>query len=162
MRWSSLPEPVRISVICVICALVIALYGTFRCMNTKFQDPLTFSIAPPPLDKYLDGWGISHFTFFAVLAYLYPSPTNLLFIWSLGFVWEVIEYSMKDRPFYLSKCNYKITSRDGSGWWYGRWQDIVMNTLGMATGVLIRCMIGSRRRSRFYASYAAVKSGRSR
>jgi hypothetical protein len=120
---------------CALCVGVIVGYGTFRCHNKGFQDPLTFAIAPAPFDRYLDGWGISHFTFFAVVAYFYPR--QWIFLWILGIIWEVIEYSVKDHPFYLSRCQYNLTTDKGEGWWYGRWEDIVMNSLGIALGVAL-------------------------
>jgi hypothetical protein len=123
---------VQITGWCALCVFVIVAYGTFRCKTTSFQDPLTFTLAGPPFDKYLDGWGIAHYLFFLVLAYAYPAYWP--FIWVMGVLWEIIEYSVKDRPFYLSRCTYNIDTDQG-GWWYGRWQDIVMNSLGILTGL---------------------------
>jgi hypothetical protein len=119
---------------CALCVLAIVGYGTYRCKATAFQDPLTFALAPPPFDKYLDGWGISHFTFFLILAYFYPA--QWWFIWIAGVVWEIFEYSVKDHPFYLSRCTYSMDTDQG-GWWYGRWQDIVMNSLGILCGLAL-------------------------
>jgi hypothetical protein len=127
----------HILLIGLTCVLVIVLYGTYRCKKTDFQDPLTKSFVPPPFDKYLDGWGISHFMFFALLGFLYPQKALLAFSFTLGVIWELIEYSAKDHPFYISKCNYTNLSNDGGSWWYGRWQDIVMNTLGLIAGYSI-------------------------
>jgi len=129
----------KITAICLTCVLVIVVYGTFRCKNSSFVDPLTFSFAPPPLDKYLDGWGISHLLFFALLGYLFPK--QLLFSFFLGVIWELVEYSMKDHPFYLTKCNYNMKTHEGEGWWYGRWQDIVMNTAGLWIGSALRTRV---------------------
>lgn len=123
---------VKITGIGLACVLVIILYGTFRCKYSTFVDPLTFSFAPPPLDKYLDGWGLSHLFFFMALGYLFPK--KLLFSFALGVLWELVEYSMKEHPFYLSKCNYNLKTHKGEGWWYGRWQDIVMNSVGLYIG----------------------------
>lgn len=123
---------IKIITICVLCVVFIMAYGTFRCKHSTFVDPLTFAFAPPPLDKYFDGWGLSHFAFFALLGYLFPS--KVLFSFVLGVLWELVEYSMKDRPFYLSKCNYTLKTHKGEGWWYGRWQDIVMNSFGLWIG----------------------------
>lgn len=54
----------------------------------------------------------------------------------IGIVWEIIESSMKDRPFYLMDCNVEL-SDSNQGWWYGRWQDIVMNSFGMILGYIL-------------------------
>ena len=122
----------KILILSALCVLIIILYGTFRCKRTDFVDPLTFAFAPPPFDKYFDGWGLTHLGFFTLLGYL--CPTKLLFCFALGVAWELIEYSMKDHPFYLSKCQYNLKTHGGEGWWYGRWQDIVMNLAGLLFG----------------------------
>lgn len=124
----------QILLICLICALVIVGYGSIRCNKTDYHDPLTNSLAPPPFDRFLDGWGITHFAFYGILAYFYPQPSNLAFIWCIGVVWEVIESIFHEHPFYLSSCKYKLMTDKETGWWYGRWQDIVMNSLGMVLG----------------------------
>lgn len=123
---------IKISIICFIAIFLILSYGTYRCKTSDYTDPLTYSPLPPPLNMYFDGWGISHFSLFFILGYL--CPDHLIFSFILGVLWEVVEYSIKDRPFYLSKCNYVIDTDHGQGWWYGRWQDIVMNTFGLLLG----------------------------
>lgn len=128
---------VKIFICCQICIIIIVLYGTYRCKNTTFVDPLTQSLFPYPLNQYLDGWGISHFTFFALLAFFFPQTRYLVFLFILGLIWEILEYVSKDRPLYLSKCSYKVTTDNGQGWWYGRWQDIIMNTLGIIIGAFL-------------------------
>ena len=129
----------NITLIAFACVIAIILYGTFRCKvkTGSFTDPLTKSITPSPFDKYLDGWGISHFLFFALLGYLYPYPTTILYSWILGVLWELLEFYAKDHPFYISKCNYTITTDAGTGWWYGRWEDIMMNSLGLLIGFIV-------------------------
>jgi len=125
---------VQILAICFACAMSIVIYGTIRCKVPGFKDPLAGSLVPPPWDRFLDGWGISHFFFYMMLGYLYPR--YWVFITLLGILWEVIEVSFKDHPFYLSKCSYALDSDKATGWWYGRWQDIVMNSLGMGLGIV--------------------------
>lgn len=128
-------EYFQIIIINTFVVLSIVSYGTYRCKTSSFRDPLTMSFVSEPWNKYLDGWGILHYSLFALLGYFFPS--KLIFLWCLGFIWELIEFSLKDKPFYISKCNYTIDTDDGQGWWYGRWQDIVMNSLGLLTGYLI-------------------------
>lgn len=127
----------KITILCLGCVAIIVLYGMFRCNSPSFKDPLTFSLFPSPFDNFLDGWGLSHFLFFMLLGYWFPTIELVIFSWILGVLWEVIEYSIKERPFYLSRCNYKLKSRNGGDWWYGRWQDIVMNTLGLLAGWIL-------------------------
>ncbi len=122
----------------LLCAIVIVflivIYGTIRCKTTDFVDPLTKSIFPEPLSNYLDGWGISHFLFFTFLGYKFNTLRYIIFAFILGVLWEIIELMFKNKPFYISKCNYKISTDKGEGWWYGRYEDIIMNTLGLAFG----------------------------
>ena len=128
-----------IIVICALMVLCIMAYGTYRCNREDYVDPLTTTFGPKSLDRFLDGWGITHFLFYGILAFMYPDTKSLIFIASLGVIWEIIEIIFKDHPFYLSDCKYTIqTDKGGEGWWYGRWEDIVMNTLGMITGVMLK------------------------
>ena len=116
----------------IACALFIIAYGTFRCKATSFKDPFTKSMFGSPWNLFLDGWGILHFLFYMLLAYIWPSEWAFIFL--MGAMWELVEFIFKDHPFYLSKCKYYIETDNGAGWWYGRWQDLVMNGLGIATG----------------------------
>jgi hypothetical protein len=124
---------IEITLIALLIVLSIIAYGTYRCKVLHYQDPLTFEVV-----KGVDGWSATHFVFYGVLAYFYPSWPSLVFIATLGVIWEIIETIFEDHPFYLSKCNYNVTTEDGKGWWYGRSSDIVANTLGMACGVALR------------------------
>jgi hypothetical protein len=130
-------EYLQIIGLAAACVGFIVLYGTYRCKAENFTDPLTTKFAPAPYDQFFDGWGITHFLFFMTLAYMYPTKNALILIWFLGVGWEVVESIFHDHPFYISKCNYKLTTDDVSGWWYGRWQDIIMNSAGMLLGVYL-------------------------
>jgi hypothetical protein len=115
----------------ILSALAIMAYGKYRCLNDDFTDPLTQSfIDRRPWNQYIDGWGLLHFWFFAFLGYEFPS--YWLFILMGGALWEGIEMMFKDRPFYLTHCNQK------TNWWYGRWEDLVMNTGGLIVGLALR------------------------
>lgn len=122
--------------ILITAALSIIAYGTYRCRTPTFEDPLTQSITGthPRVTRFLDGWGILHFWLFATLAYHYPQCWKELVV--AGLLWEATEMLFKERPFYLAKCDARI-EEEKSGWWYGRWEDIVMNSLGMVCGVLL-------------------------
>jgi hypothetical protein len=121
----------------LLCVLLIVAYGTFRCKTTDFVDPLTKSFFKGELSNYLDGWGISHFLFFAFLGYKFNKPKYILFSFVLGVIWEIIEYFSKDKPFYISECKYDMTTDKGQGWWYGRYQDVIMNSLGLYVGYIV-------------------------
>lgn len=124
--------------ICALMVLCIMAYGTYRCNREDYRDPLTTNFGPKSLEKFLDGWGISHFLFFGALAFMFSDKKSLILIAALGVTWEIIEIIFKDHPFYLSDCKYTLQTDSGEGWWYGRWEDIVMNSLGMLTGVMIK------------------------
>lgn len=115
----------------IIVGLIVA-YGTFRCTRKNYVDPLTKSLLPEPFDGFTDGWAFLHFTCFLLITYLFPSQYVL--IWVAGVVWEIVEFLFKDHPFYFSDCKYVLTTDKNGGWWYGRYEDIIVNTLGMYLG----------------------------
>jgi hypothetical protein len=112
------------------------LYGTFRCSNPNFKDPLIGGLTNNiEANKFLDGWGVSHFLFYFLLTLFFPQ--HWLFITLIGISWEIIE----TRPFYILNCKaYDLikTDPDYTPWWYGRWQDIIMNSSGVTLAIFIR------------------------
>jgi hypothetical protein len=84
------------------------------------------------IEAYSDGWAISHVLFYALLGYLYPDRWMYLFV--TGVLWEIIESRFEDKPFYLSSCK----GREKEKWWYGRYEDIISNTIGMMIGICLR------------------------
>ena len=124
-----------IAILSLIMILIIILYGTYRCKNSSFKDPFTKTIFPKPLKNYLDGWGLFHFLFYALLTSLYPNYWIHIFI--IGILWEIIETSVKNKPFYIGKCNVNISTDELNGWWYGRYEDIIMNSFGQLFGYWI-------------------------
>ena len=119
-----------------VVVMFIVGYGTYRCTRKDFVDPITKSLLGPPLDAYTDGWAFLHFAFYGILTYFYPE--QYIFIGLMGVLWEIIEIIFKDHPFYFSDCKYQLTTDKATGWWYGRYEDIIMNTLGMAFGYYFR------------------------
>ena len=117
----------------ISCVLSIIAYGTYRCRNAWFKDPLTQSPVGDLhfLHPFLDGWACLHFWFFAFLTYLCPHLWGLIIF--IGIIWELIEMLFKERPFYLLECNIELSDKK-DGWWYGRWQDLISNSLGMILG----------------------------
>ena len=120
-----------IGIILLICFLSIAIYGTYRCKNPDFKDPLNKELIKN-LENYTDGWGILHLIFYSFLTYLYPKRWKI--IWMVGVLWEGLETIFKHRPFYLSECNAKSEKE----WWYGRYEDIIMNSIGMMIGYFLK------------------------
>ena len=117
----------------VICAFSIILYGTFRCKNRWFKDPLMARVSDnKSIEGYTDGWAISHVVFYMILGYLYPDRWMYMFVSGIG--WEIIESRFENKPFYLSSCK----GREHEKWWYGRYEDIISNTVGMMIGISLR------------------------
>jgi hypothetical protein len=118
----------------IFTAFAIMAYGTYRCRTPAFEDPLTQCALKHPWNRFVDGWGLIHFWFYAMVAYFFPACWKEITFF--GILWEVLEMMFKEHPFYLAKCDAQIEQQKG-GWWYGRWEDIVMNTLGVMFGVYL-------------------------
>lgn len=119
-----------------VCSMIIA-YGMYRCKTSSFRDPITQCVLKDnkQLCQFLDGWGFLHFFYFMLLGYLFPHNLQMIF-WT-GVLWEVVESYSQEHPFYLSECQSLLKTDQDTGWWYGRWQDVVMNTLGMFCGYFL-------------------------
>jgi len=121
-----------VTAVLLACVFSIVAYGTFRCRQNEFHDPLTQSVIEgEPWNRYLDGWGVLHFWFFALVTFYFPSCWPYILV--AGVLWECVELMFKERPFYLAKCTAHNETK--KNWWYGRWEDIVMNSLGMLCGL---------------------------
>lgn len=132
---NNIDDRIKLALYLMICIFAIVTYGTFRCKTPGFIDPCTKSIVGDNyMNRYIDGWGLLHFWFFAMLCYLYPKYWKWLVI--AGIIWEIIEMIFKEHPFYLADCHVDIET-DKEGWWYGRWEDIIMNSFGMVCGLFL-------------------------
>ena len=128
----------------IFCFLIIAtifIYGKFRCMYPKYKDILV-----PQYIKGIDGWSLTHFCTFSVLGTLYPDTFLLSFI--LGISWEMFEILLGIiKPNFLkgitdchreySGNSYLSNDQKNGYWWYGKWQDIIFNTIGFLFGKYI-------------------------
>ena len=114
---------------------IIILYGKYKCDNQNFEDPLEKTII-----FGIDGWSITHVTFFALLGYYYPTYFWYAFIW--GVIWELCEYlSGKYKPKILSdfgECNKLQTDNPDKKWWYAKWTDIICNVIGFLLGIYMK------------------------
>lgn len=96
-----------------------------------------------PTEPHLSGWAISHFLLYAILAYRYDCYITLFVI---GVFWELFE-SISGR--YMKNNNIDIgENRNISGyshykhqWVIGTYSDIIWNTLGIVTGILLKHFI---------------------
>lgn len=101
----------------------------------------------------LDWWSVSHFLFFGLFGFLFPDNAGKFFL--IGAGWELIEdyFSNLEKDKLFMECLNKnqvidigITdvrkiscNRDEMPtYWYGKWDDIVVNTLGYFLGQEMR------------------------
>jgi hypothetical protein len=120
----------------IICAVIIVLYGLFRCYHPGFSDPFAKSfISNKKVMGFFDGWAFLHLFFYMFVTILYPNKWIQTSI--IGVLWELIELSSKERPFYMPKCFYLSKNDSKEPWWYGRYEDIIMNSIGIFIGYYI-------------------------
>lgn len=119
----------------IVPIVMICLYGKFRCEHKTFKDPLETQFI-----FGLDGWSISHVSFFALVGYFYPK--TFFISMSMGIAWELFEhYYGKERPGWLGgygDCNDLATDKESGNWWYGKWTDIVCNAGGFLVGAALK------------------------
>jgi len=133
-------EKVYILLLFINIAILILLFSFVKCKKiqdikydilTKSYNYTNYSF----LNEYLDGWGISHFILYAVMVYIFPK--NWLFILMIGIIWEFIEVLLS----YYSILNCYLLNygrNKYTKWWYGRYQDIIMNIFGIIFGLYLK------------------------
>ena len=100
----------------------------------------------------IDWWSMTHIGFFAIMGFFFPDHLFELFV--LGIFWEIVEDGLSPRENKgLVSCNteyknswmntFKIMWCDNiareKDYWYGKWDDVFSNTLGLLMGHFIRC-----------------------
>jgi len=121
----------------IICVIIIFIYGSYRCNNPDFKDPLQTKLRLFDLD----GWSLSHLLFFMLIGYNYGGQ-YLIAAFILGVLWEGFEhYYGEKRPGWLGgygDCNKMRTDPLEGNWWYGKFSDIIMNILGLIIGYYLQ------------------------
>ena len=99
----------------------------------------------------IDWWSVTHFGLFCILAYIFPDHLFELLV--IGVIWEIIEDALAPpHSKGLVQCTkvygnswsetFKVIWCDHiareSGYWYGKWDDIFANVLGMILGHYLR------------------------
>ena len=115
-------------------AILIFIYGAYRCNNGKFKDPLELK-----LFNEIDLWSVTHVLFYMLLGYLHPDKFYLSMF--IGVLWELFEHFYgKDRPGWLGGyANCTKTNKQNSGnWMYGKCTDIISNALGFVIGKYLK------------------------
>lgn len=131
-----LDYPIRLAIaITIICILFIVFgHANRESVQAKLQRP----IAKLPASE-VDYWSISHFMLFAIYGYLIPGyPLTFL---SIGVLWEMTEDMLSSsKNTKLTDCkqcsnlNSILCNGYEDGYWYGKWDDIIFNTLGYLVG----------------------------
>ncbi len=140
-KWDSdLFENISLKYLMVgsIAPLIVFFYGWYRCKNImNHKDVLEFSLFKNSKEYGVDGWLLSHYTFFILMGYLFPNTLRFSFL--IGLAWEIFEWYCGT---YKPKCLEGIgfcaspsgAKKNGKVWWYWKWQDPIANLLGFATG----------------------------
>ena len=139
-------EKIKYIMIFFSITMSIFIYGKIRCLlknNKHFKDPLSKNV-----NIYMDGWLLSHFILFSFIGYHFSNSFYLSM--TLGILWEFIEVMIGTlQPMFLlniakcTKINLKkkdiidVNSED-LNWFYGRYEDIIVDFLGFITGYFIK------------------------
>ena len=122
----------------IICILLIFIYKGYRCKHPQKKD-----ILEKELFYEIDFWSVSHLIFFAIVAYNFPTKKYIFISFILGCIWELFEkFGGSDivdehQPLqYIISCKSKLaTEKNGNGrFWYAKWTDIIVNSLGLIIG----------------------------
>ena len=118
---------------CLFILALIIIYSIIlnATIKTKNDDPL-IQFRSTYLSEYLNGWTISHFIFFAYIGYYHPTCEKEAFV--IGSLWELFEWTIGTLvPILFPEFAFKIDPF-WTSWYYGKFEDIVMNWLGFKFG----------------------------
>lgn len=101
----------------------------------KLNDPLLYRANINYLSNYINGWCLTHFLAFAYVGYQYPKCFEEAMI--LGIIWEVFEFTLGEVIPIISPTLAKRIYPDFTTFYYGRYEDIIMNFLGFMVGKFI-------------------------
>jgi|UniRef100_A0A6C0JPP1 hypothetical protein len=126
----------NILAIFILVAIIIILIGYLNCNKTAndyniFSKNYNFT-KYKLLDNYLNGWELAHFILYGILTYIYPK--EWFFIFMIGILWEFIEE-------FFSQLDLKYCFHKNYEYWYSRYEDIIMNSLGIGTALIIKKFI---------------------
>ena len=115
-------DKTKISWFAVLCILLIIGYQILiqSINHVTYVDPLLHDIN----GTFVNGWLISHYVVFFLAGYFYPTTFKLAMI--IGIIWEICEYI-------IGYCSKNMNDSLGS-WWYGQYQDVIVNLLGFISG----------------------------
>lgn len=144
----------RVGITITIVVILFILLGHFY--PAQIQSALKRPLFKLP-ETTVDWWSVSHFLFFGLLAFLYPSHIGELFVISV--LWEVIEDGLAptnskqlidctkkydnswQETFKVMWCDHAAREKD---YWYGKWDDIFFNSMGIILGYAVRKMVSKQ------------------
>lgn len=112
-----------------LCFLVVLFINVFPFCVEKphiLHRPLVHICGHP-----FDCWSLSHYLFYILLGFLFPHYWKLILI--MGVVWEAFEYV----GYHIEK---HVLQKEKI-YWCAKFSDIIVNTFGFITGLLLRCLI---------------------
>ena len=113
----------------------IFLYAFIRCKRGN-GDALQWSLFKDPvLSEYTDLWALLHFILFFSMACLYPGRGWLLF--GIGVLWELVEMYIGNQGDWNQMVFGGCSDTADGNWWYGRYQDVIVNGLGILAGTYL-------------------------
>ena len=133
-----LEKPYQLVITVIILCIVVIEIGHFY--RDEIQSKLKNPIVQVP-SFTIDWWSASHFMLFAFIGFVIPKRTTEAIIVGTG--WEIFEdFMASDKHTQLADCKKEGHSIWCHGvqdsYWYGKWDDIFMNTLGYVVGNEIR------------------------
>ncbi len=143
------PGTIQFCIFLTLFALSFIVLGHF--FPGQIQSMLKRPILVVP-SAVIDWWSVTHIVFFGFMGFFFPDYLFELFL--LGILWEVIEDGLSPRENKgLVTCNknyknawmntFKTMWCDNiareKDYWYGKWDDVFSNTLGLLIGHFLRC-----------------------
>ena len=141
-KYYILNYPLAIIIVVLICCLAFIVLAHYypNQLRSVLKNKL---IDVPPTT--IDFWSLSHFMLFILIGFLMPDQ---LWGWALfGTGWELIEdYLADDNSTQLVDCEVTPNGKrklwcNGvklDGYWYGKWDDVIVNILGYTVGSTLR------------------------
>jgi hypothetical protein len=137
---------VRFLGLSIACLLFIVLGHRYQ---STIQAPLKKEFLRIGDSIVVDWWSISHAVYFAVLGWWFPN--HFWFFLLFGTAWELIEdYLSKDGDTKLVNCENKENKNKfvqmwcngiQDDYWYGKADDILMNTIGFLIGAGLKTYV---------------------
>lgn len=130
--YTKLIKPFSLIILLII--IYITIY--YHLNIPSYLDPLLIEPNIKYLRRFLNGWSISHLISFAIIGYHYPDCLEAAMVY--GLLWEGFEFGFGElMPVLFPKFTHKIDPT-WSLWYYGRFEDIIMNFIGFLIGKYLR------------------------